>query len=429
MTARGYLKIALGSYAALILLEGVLRKWVFPEFSDALFVVRDPLVLLIYALAWNAGLLRWQASLALVWLLAVLSLLFALAADTPLAVAVFGLRTNYLHLPLVFVLADAFDRSDVRRFGRAFLLTAPAVAALMIVQFNSPADAFINTGVGGREAGQLTGALGRIRPPGPFSFISGLVAYFAFVAAFVLDGWLQRARQGRIVLLLATIAVAVALPVSISRSLMFALIVVAGFGLAAAVRDPRRLPGYTAPFAIATVVTVLIAGTVYLEAFQARWNEAIIAGGGDFETNVTDRMVAEFTQPFASAAEAPWTGHGIGLGTVAGARLATGKHEFLLAETEWTRIVLELGPLLGFAFIGWRVWLALLMVVRSWRAFLADGDGLAWLLAGAAFFPVFSGQWGPSTHLGFAVFGAGLCLAASKPVEDAAPVDGRAAPA
>jgi len=51
----------------------------------------------------------------------------------------------------------------------------------------------------------------------------------------------------------------------------------------------------------------------------------------------------DYTQPFQQALNAPLTGHGIGLGTLAGARLTTGKKVFLLAESEWSRIVLGWG--------------------------------------------------------------------------------------
>lgn len=420
-----WLRASLWLYFGLIIGEGVLRKWVFPQFSDVLFLARDPLVIVIYLLAWHAGRLRWSANLLFLWLLAVLALVFAVAGDTPWPVVAFGLRTNFLHLPLIFVLGATLDRDDVRRYGVACLWLAIAVAVLMVVQFNSPRDALVNIGAGGQESAQILGALDRVRPPGPFSFISGLVLFFNLAAAFVLAAWLHRAGVPRLLLLLATLACIVAVPVSISRSLLFALLVVGAFGLMAALRDTRRLPRYFAPLVVTLVVFVAAADSVYVEAFQTRWDESIASDAGTFRSNVVGRLTDDFTQPFRLALDAPLTGHGIGLGTIAGARLATGRNQFLLAETEWSRIVLELGPLLGFAFIGWRAWLAFALLRRSWWQFVADGDPLSWLLAGAAFLPVLNAQWGPATHLGFAVFTAGLSLAAlnAPPEEDETATD------
>lgn len=413
-----WLRTLLWIYFALIIGEGVLRKWVFPGFSDVIFVIRDPLVVLIYLFAWMSGRALGGMHVLFFGLMSVLSLAFVLATDTPWTVAAFGLRTNFLHLPLIFVLGSTLDRDDVRRYGKACLWLTIPVVALMLVQFNSPRTAWVNVGVGGPGSGQILGALERIRPPGPFSFISGLVMFFNLTGAFVLAAWLYREGVSRTLVLISTMACFVALPVSISRSLLFTALVLGAFGLMAALRDVRRLPRYFAPAIVAGAMLAAAADSVYVEAFQTRWNDSLMSDKGSFESNVVDRILNDFTQPFQQALNAPITGHGIGLGTLAGARLTTGKKIFLLAESEWSRIVLEIGPVLGFAFIGWRVWLACSLLLRSWRQLRLDGDPLAWLLAGAAFFPILNAQWGPSTHLGFAVFTAGLSLAALNAPED-----------
>lgn len=414
-----WLRALLWLYFALIIGEGVLRKWVFPDASDILFVIRDPLVVLIYLFAWISGRSLGGAQVVFFGLMAVISLVFANSTDTPWMVALFGLRTNFLHLPLIFVLGSTLDREDVRRYGRACLWLAIPVVALMVAQFNSPRTAWVNVGAGGQESGQILGALERIRPPGPFSFIGGVVLFFNLTGAFVLAGWLHRAGVSRTLLLVSTMACLVAVPVSISRSLLLTVIVIGAVGLMAAVRDVRRLPRYFAPAIVAIAMLAVAVDSVYVEAFQTRWKNSLASDRGSFESNVVGRMLNDFTQPFQQAVDAPMTGHGIGRGTLAGARLATGKKTFLLAESEWSRIVLELGPLLGLAFIGWRVWLAFSLLRRSWNQLRVDGDPLAWMLAGAAFFPILNAQWGPSTHLGFAVFTAGLCLAAlNAPAEE-----------
>ncbi|HVT28844.1 MAG TPA: hypothetical protein VHE81_12590, partial [Lacipirellulaceae bacterium] len=186
-----------------------------------------------------------------------------------------------------------------------------------------------------------------------------------------------------------------------------------------ALRDVRRIPNYIGPLVAVASLLLLEADSIYVRVFVTRWQEAEEAGGGNFYVNVVLRILDEFTLPFRAALEAPLLGKGIGLGTIAGARLATGKYTFLLAESELARIVLELGPILGFAFIAWRVWLSGSLVWRGWRRFLRSGDSLAWLLAAATFLSILWGQWGPSTNLGFAVFGAGLTLAALNDPEEA----------
>src|SRR5439155_22404052 len=41
-------------YFFLLIIEGALRKWIVPQFSNPLLLVRDPVVLVIYFLAWRA---------------------------------------------------------------------------------------------------------------------------------------------------------------------------------------------------------------------------------------------------------------------------------------------------------------------------------------------------------------------------------------
>lgn len=398
-------------YFILLVLEGALRKWFLPEYSDIIFVIRDPLVIGIYFLAFISDVFPRRPAMAIVWLLAICSLAFSFSGDAPLLVTIFGLRTNYLHLPLIFVMASVLDRNDVIRYGRWFIILSVPIAILMVVQFNSEKDALVNVGAGGAVSAQLPGAMGRIRPPGPFSFIGGVVNYFSFVMAFVFYGWLQRKAYHRLLPLIGTAMLIVAIPVSISRALSLALLLVAFFAGAVAFHDRGRLPWYIGSLAASLGLGILAIDTIYVQAFFMRWIEAE-AVGGSFYGAIVARIFEEFTQPFVIGAEAPLFGHGIGLGTIAGARLSTGVYGFLLAESELARIVLELGPILGFGFIAWRAWLGGLLVIRSWREFTSGGDALAWLLSGASILTVMIGQWGGATTLGFAIFGAGLSLAA-----------------
>lgn len=406
------LKGAIWLYFWLLLGEGVLRKWVLPGLSDMLLLVRDPVAALAYVLALRAGVLPWRPALAVLAGLVLASLVFSLAADAPILVVLFGLRTDFLHLPLVFVMAAALDREDVTRIGRWTMIMAVPIGLLMLAQFRAAPDSWLNVGAGGGEAGQLRGAMGRIRPPGPFSFISGPVSFYALVAAYVCHGWLARANQGRWLLWLASITTVVVVPISISRSLLLGVLIVLAFAGLAAVQHFHRLPRIAGPLLAAAAGLALISDTVYVQAFVTRWDEAAEAGGGTVYSNVVMRFLNLFAQPFELAGQVPLVGHGIGMGTLAGARLATGQTLFLLSESELGRVILELGPLLGFAFIAWRVWLAGMLLAGGWRRLLGPGDALPWMLAGASFYGVIVGQWGQTTQLGFAVFSAGLALAA-----------------
>jgi len=48
-------------YLVLLIFEGSLRKWVVPEYSNPLLIIRDPVVIFIYLLALRARVFSWNA--------------------------------------------------------------------------------------------------------------------------------------------------------------------------------------------------------------------------------------------------------------------------------------------------------------------------------------------------------------------------------
>ena len=104
-----------------------------------------------------------------------------------------------------------------------------------------------------------------------------------------------------------------------------------------------------------------------------------------------------------------WLGNGIGSGTRAGAALGRG----FGYELDWNRHIYENGTILGIIFIVIRIWITrdLLYVCIS---AIKRNSYLAILLWGAAAPVILFGILGQPTNLGFAAFGGGLCLAASK---------------
>ena len=113
----------------------------------------------------------------------------------------------------------------------------------------------------------------------------------------------------------------------------------------------------------------------------------------------------------------PLGGFGLGVGTNGGAVFLTGQADFLLAENEWSRILLESGPIVGLAFLIWRCALVF-KIGRFAIGQVRRGNTLPLFLFSAGLFILLQGPFGQPTSLGFAVVLAGLCLAA-KPIEEA----------
>ena len=123
-------------------------------------------------------------------------------------------------------------------------------------------------------------------------------------------------------------------------------------------------------------------------------------------------MLGGFTEGLELLPHAPIGGYGLGIGTNGGAKFLTGSTMFLLTESEWGRIILESGPILGLAFVLWRTLLTAKLGLVSYQQ-LKRGEILPIMLFCAGFVSLLNGQFGQPTNLGFAVFICGLCLAAA----------------
>ena len=415
------LKILIWLYLVLLLAKGALRKWVFPGMSDQLLIVRDPVLLAIYALALASGIFPTNRFVIAIAVLAGLSVVASLlGGHDNLLVVAYGLRINYLHLPLIWIMGRVLDRRDVERIGAFLLAMAIPMTLVMVQQFRAPMDALINRGVGHDEVGQIFGADGRIRPPGLFAFITGPQLFFPLCAAFFFDEIAGAKRLPWYVLIASGLAITLALPISISRTVMLGTAVVAAAFLLVLPFSSARFGSLARPLLLLALVGAgLTQLPVFRESssvFMMRWDTAATdEGGGSAWNSVMDRTVNGFTNPYYFMQVAPALGYGIGTGSNVGARLTSGSVGFLLAEEEWGKVLLELGPILGAAFILLRIMLTVWLGLRAWRTLRKDRNMLPLLIYAATGLTLLQGQWAPPTVLGFAVLGGGLLLGAQNP--------------
>ena len=220
-------------YFWLLIFEGTFRKWVLPQFSDVLLVIRDPVVIAIYFLAFRARVFPrngYILSLGIIgvlsWLAALLVLLPYLAPKQLLLVTGFGFRCNFLHLPLIFIIGKVVTAEEVKKFGWWILVGMIPMAVLMAIQFNASPESFLNRTAGLGETLQIGAGGGKIRPAGTFSFVSGVIFYSALAAAYILYGALRRGVYRNWLLYSAGFALIVAIGVSGSRSTLLAVLVV-----------------------------------------------------------------------------------------------------------------------------------------------------------------------------------------------------------
>ncbi|MDQ6913202.1 MAG: hypothetical protein M3128_10050 [Verrucomicrobiota bacterium] len=413
-------------YFWLLIFEGALRKWVVPQLSNPLLIVRDPVVLLIYFYAIRAHIFPrniWIYSLgALALLSSALSFLVLWPYLPPMSITLvtaFGFRSNFLHLPLIFVIAQALRREDVKRFGWWTLLIMVPMALLLVGQFRAAPDAFLNRNAGG-EGEMMTSALGKVRTAGTFSFVVGVAGYCAMATSFFVYAALRRDVYKNWLLFAAGSALVIGIAVSGSRSVVGGCAVVVASLLVILLLQPSAVNRFGQTLIVTLIAGLILVKTpIFKEGFNVlstRFNEVAEATEKSIGAGLVERVFGDFQEGLYVLTKAPFLGYGLGIGTNAGAKFITGRSMFLLSEGEWSRIFLESGPVLGLGYVLWRLALMVyvaLLCLRSVRV----GHVLPILLFASCFLALTNGQFGQPTVLGFAVFITGLTLAARKAEE------------
>ena len=399
-------------YLILWLVEGALRRWIIPGLNTPLLLIRDPVVIAIYATAISRNLFPSNIFVSMGVLLALLTFFNALMlGHGNLIVALYGVRCDFLHVPLIFIMGKVLRRKDLINLAKIAVWIVIPYTVLLIAQFYEPQDAWVNRGVGGNEDGAgFYGAMDRFRPPGTFSFITGPSQLYPIITAC----WFAGLLNGRLpfwLLMAAGVAILVAIPMSISRSFFLSVAVVAIAGVGAMIAGGRLSIGLLVKVGLFALILPLAATQLSafkdgMEAFNARWEVSTTNEGG-FQEAIVDRVLDGL---FGSFDGVTYSGLGTGFSTNVGQKLLTAEVGFGASEGEWGRLLYDDGFILGSLLIAYRIALAGSVVFASFRAWRRCSPE-ALVFAAAAFMLLLNGQWGQATTLGSAVIAGGLTLA------------------
>lgn len=413
---RRSLRLAVWLYFLLLIFEGALRKWALPQFSSALLLVRDPIAIWILFEAYRCRTFRFESNVLLALVLASMALITAmLFGHGDMFVGMFGARVFLIYIPLMFAIGWSLDLDDVERIGRWVLVISIPMTILVLAQFYSPQSAWVNRGVGGNlDGGGFSGAMGYMRPPGTFSFTNGLALFYGLNAAFIFYFiFFSDRRIGRVLITGATLALLAAIPFTISRSVLFSVVISLGFALVATAYRPgyfvRFLTGLLVIAALVLAILQTESAQIGLDVFVSRFNTANEVEGGTARI-LEDRILGGMLFPLVNSDRLPFWGYGIGLGTNAGAVITKGEMVFLISEGEWGRLIGELGLLLGLVAIGQRVWISFGTLGAAFLQ-LQKRNFLPWMIMSFALPNLLQGQFAQPTSLGFAIFAGGLAIA------------------
>ncbi|QKZ15434.1 hypothetical protein [Spirosoma sp. KUDC1026] len=414
------LKKGIWIYFILLIFEGALRKWVLPSLSTPLLVIRDPFAIWILITAYKYGIYKPNLYVIVSFFVVAVSLFTTiLIGHGNIYVALYGARIFVIHFPLMFLIGRVLDKQDVLQIGYVILWIVLPMTLLMAFQFYSPQSAWVNKGIGDdNEGGGFSGAMGYFRPPGTFSFINGLTLFYSLAASFIFYFWLDNKlkKAKKMLLVASTICLFIAIPLSISRTLLFQVGLTVIFTAVAVGRNPKYISRLVFFIITVTILLSLLNNQSFfktgIEVFNDRFQSANESEGGII--SVFNRVFGGAFNVFGSES-LPFFGYGIGVGTNVGAMLTTGRISFLFAEMEWGRLLAEFGLLLG----GTIIWVRALLIIKISIASLKQlkyNNFLPWFLLSFGFYTILQGQWAQPTALGFAIFSGGIIISSLKSI-------------
>lgn len=375
-------RLAVKAALVIALIEGALRKWVFPGGQELIYFLKDVFLIGAYLRFFLAPDLDVRATkLRAPYMLVVLSCLFLMPATLnsnigSFLLAAYGLKVYVFYIPLMFMIPYLFRTQEemVRQLTWYALLAIP-IGLLGVLQWRSGASSIWNVYADQQamdQSGATTFGFGdRVRVTGSFSYITGHTTFVIFFATLTVA--LLSLKEVRWKWLL----IGVALPLlggnammGGSRASLFTIgVIVAGFAVASLSGKIGSNKNYTAM--LVAGLSVCAAGTLYffgeaLNHWQTRYQVA-----GD---SVSDRIIGMPLEAMKkSFNEAAFNGYGIGTTHPAPEairrklRIPPPKRKAPVFDTEMGQVLAELGI---FGWMGWyfmRVALIVILVGAYWK--------------------------------------------------------------
>ncbi|MCS4199752.1 O-antigen ligase family protein [Salinibacter ruber] len=387
-------KVLLGLFFLLVVVDGALRKWVFPQYETILLLLKGGVLLIGYAAyAQERDPLALPRPVQHTWVPLLLVgygfvvFLQAFNLNQPnFIVPAIGVKAHLNYVPLVVLLPALLvevTKRKIRRFlwGYTLFLFVP-VAVLCVYQFFQPPEAWINQYV--REMQTRATVVGYPRVTGTFSYMGSLSPFLrlnALLGVAILLAWIQwREMSLGILGGILTVSSLIAVPMTGGRGL--AVLIGAGvLGMLVIMpgRPSQRIGAVFVGAILAFGLAQGLQGSGLLEGWEALVQRTQQTGVEEAE----GRIEGLLTAPFTSLDDAGLVGYGVGTNHQASPRFVqasdwAGRRS---VDNPVMRLMMELGTL------GWLVLTALkgALLYMAFRAVRASRRPIEFILAATAF--------------------------------------------
>ena len=352
-------RLAIKTALVMLIVEGALRKWAFPQASELLYFAKDLIILggyIGYLKDRQYNVIPTVSVPLLYKLLAISAYLGALQVcnfNLPsLILGIIGFKSYYFYTPLLFIVPSMFNsQQELNLFLRRYLLILIPVALLGIIQFYSPSGNLINKYVKTQETIATFGIKESVRVTSTFPYISGYVSYLIFSVLIVLGiiGGTRWSYKNNIKMYIVLVFALLAIPMTGSRWPVYMLVLLTPIYIVIQIYDGTIKLFVLMRFVAVAAVIGFIAVTYtpdVIEAFSYR---------AKTESDAKSRVVTIFEQPYEALTYAGIFGYGIGATHNSASVLIKDRapYEWLdghLFEEEPGRVMLELG-MFGFILV------------------------------------------------------------------------------
>lgn len=372
------LRAFIGIFLLTVIVEGAIRKWVLPEYSNQIFAIKDFILLAAFVayIAQRPKRIPKASSLA-IWIFWALMVIGFGAIGSFSLESLIGMRYYLAPLPLLVIVPELIrNPGDLDRAAAWAVRLAIPIGILGIVQYLSPSESRLNSYAWSTEEIGTTFGIGnslspdRARVTGTFSYISTYASFLSAVWVFAWISLLHSQRwSGRLLAGSSLILIAFNMAMNGSRSL---LVIAAVSGIPFAIALVRQLGSFRSQVLFAVIViATMYAGTNIFEPF------VLTADRGD-DQEAFERILGALFAPYVTLSIIDVIGNGIG-STFGGFELLGIRASTGFDEINLDRVGIELG-IIGYSFL---LVIKVLMVAKTLRAYLREPPGSLrhWALA------------------------------------------------